>query len=115
MNTTPSNETEHHALRNIGVIIPAAGCGTRMETTQPKQFLTLSGELILIRTIRCFLEYSSNITVNVVLSADHIESARRRILSSFPDVPLNLLFFTIFNKNFSGNSVFHRFSPNFKK
>ncbi|RUM41712.1 MAG: bifunctional 2-C-methyl-D-erythritol 4-phosphate cytidylyltransferase/2-C-methyl-D-erythritol 2,4-cyclodiphosphate synthase [Desulfobulbus sp.] len=66
-----------------------------METTQPKQFLTLSGELILIRTIRCFLEYSSNITVNVVLSADHIESARKHILSSFPDVPLNQLFFTI--------------------
>ncbi len=41
--------------QKAGVILPAAGFGTRMESDQPKQFLELAGEPILIRTVKAFL------------------------------------------------------------
>ena len=43
------------------VIIVAGGIGTRMKTDRPKQFLELNGEPIIIRTIRCFLNFNPSI------------------------------------------------------
>ena len=40
-------------------IIPAAGEGTRMRTTSPKQFLSLAGVPILVHTLRKFSRCSS--------------------------------------------------------
>jgi 2-C-methyl-D-erythritol 4-phosphate cytidylyltransferase len=45
------------------VIIVAGGVGTRMKSDRPKQFLELNGEPIIIRTIRCFLNYNQSIGI----------------------------------------------------
>ncbi|WP_338055296.1 2-C-methyl-D-erythritol 4-phosphate cytidylyltransferase [Shimazuella alba] len=41
----------------IGVVIPAAGIGKRMNSTIPKQFLELSGKPILIHTLEVFQQH----------------------------------------------------------
>lgn len=61
-------------LRNqqkAGVILPAAGFGTRMESDQPKQFLELAGEPILIRTVKAFLGYPEIHCIALAVAADH--------------------------------------------
>lgn len=45
------------------VIIVAGGVGSRMKSDRPKQFLDLCGEPIIIRTIRCFLNYNPSIRI----------------------------------------------------
>jgi 2-C-methyl-D-erythritol 4-phosphate cytidylyltransferase len=45
------------------VIIVAGGIGSRMKSDRPKQFLDLGGEPIIVRTIRCFLNYNPLITI----------------------------------------------------
>ena len=40
----------------VGVIIPAAGRGSRLEGDQPKQFMDLNGKSILVRTVTHFLQ-----------------------------------------------------------
>lgn len=54
------------------VIIMAAGSGTRMGASMPKQFLKLEGKAILQRTIEVFLEACPGITVVTVLPEDFI-------------------------------------------
>jgi len=66
-----------------GVIIPAAGFGSRMGTAIPKQFLKLGGEPILIRTLRVFLHHPAMHSVVVALSAEHLETGKKQIFSSF--------------------------------
>lgn len=58
-----------------GVIIPAAGFGTRMKSRLPKQFLTLGGQPVLIRTVTAFLEHSQIQHIVVVLPEGHMNSA----------------------------------------
>lgn len=41
-------------MRNVGVVIPAAGKGLRMGAKSPKQFLSINGESILERSIALF-------------------------------------------------------------
>ena len=78
----------------VGVIIPAAGFGTRMKAALPKQFLELAGEPILVRTIRVFLTHPLVHSVVVALPAEHLESGRKQILSSFADTRQQQLIFT---------------------
>ena len=52
----------------VGVVIPAAGQGTRMGTARAKQFLELDGKPILVRTIECF--QSCNTVDNIVLAVE---------------------------------------------
>ena len=77
---------------SIGVVLPAAGFGSRMGTAVPKQFLELAGEPILVRTIRIFLSHPSIDVVAVVLPAEHLASAREQILARFADQRQQLLF-----------------------
>ncbi len=63
-----------------GVIIPAAGSGSRMGATVPKQFLSLAGEPILARTVRAFLQVDAVDTVVVVAPAPHEEQTRQLLL-----------------------------------
>ncbi len=60
-----------------GVVIPAAGSGARMGAAVPKQFLTLAGEPILVRTVRRFLLSDDVDTVVVVVPATHEEQTRQ--------------------------------------
>jgi 2-C-methyl-D-erythritol 4-phosphate cytidylyltransferase/2-C-methyl-D-erythritol 2,4-cyclodiphosphate synthase len=78
----------------IGVVLPAAGFGSRMGSTVPKQFLELAGESILIRTIRVFLDHPDVDVIAVVLPAEHIETARIQILDFFAGDQQQLLFTT---------------------
>jgi len=43
-------------MRSTGVIIPAAGTGSRMNSDRPKQFLDLAGQPVLVHTLRAFLD-----------------------------------------------------------
>ena len=66
-----------------GVIIPAAGFGSRMGTDIPKQFLDLAGEPILIRTLRVFLCHPAIHNVVVALPAEHLESGKKQLFAAF--------------------------------
>ena len=78
----------------VGVIIPAAGFGSRMKSNLPKQFLELAGEPILVRTLRVFLEHPLTRTVVVALPAEYLESGKKQILSCFDDGLQQQLIFT---------------------
>lgn len=54
------------------VIIAAGGTGTRMGTVLPKQFLSLQGEVIIIRTIKKFLEYKKDIFFVISLVKEYL-------------------------------------------
>jgi 2-C-methyl-D-erythritol 4-phosphate cytidylyltransferase len=45
------------------VIIVAGGIGSRMKSDRPKQFIELLGVPIIVRTIRCFLDYEPGISI----------------------------------------------------
>jgi 2-C-methyl-D-erythritol 4-phosphate cytidylyltransferase len=45
------------------VIIVAGGIGSRMKADRPKQFIEVGGQPIIVRTIRCFLEYNPGISI----------------------------------------------------
>lgn len=47
------------------VVIVAGGIGTRMKADRPKQFIEINGTPIIVKTIRCFLEYNPAIRVIV--------------------------------------------------
>ena len=48
-------------------IIVAGGSGSRMQTSQPKQFLPMGGEPVLLHTIRRFFNYDPALVLVVVL------------------------------------------------
>lgn len=60
MSTTP----------NIAVLIVAAGSGTRLNTSQPKQYLDLAGAPILHRCLTPFMTHPLINLVQVVISSD---------------------------------------------
>jgi 2-C-methyl-D-erythritol 4-phosphate cytidylyltransferase len=53
-------------------ILVAGGSGTRMQRPQPKQFLAIGGQPILMHTIRRFHEYNPDMQLVVVLPPDQI-------------------------------------------
>ncbi len=58
--------------RSKYVIIMAAGSGTRMGSSVPKQFIELEGKAILHKTIEVFLDACPDIKVITVLPQEHI-------------------------------------------
>jgi 2-C-methyl-D-erythritol 4-phosphate cytidylyltransferase/2-C-methyl-D-erythritol 2,4-cyclodiphosphate synthase len=85
---------QHTAVSQIGIIIPAAGFGTRMGANQPKQFLELVHRPILIHTIAAFLEHKSLPCIAVALPDSHFETAKNDILSFFAQRKEDRLLFT---------------------
>ncbi|MBJ7549349.1 2-C-methyl-D-erythritol 4-phosphate cytidylyltransferase [Marinomonas ostreistagni] len=57
-------------MTQFWVIIPAAGVGKRMASTQPKQYLMLNGKTILDTTIEKFLEHPQIAGIAVGVSPD---------------------------------------------
>lgn len=53
------------------MIIVAGGIGTRMKSDRPKQFIELLGEPIIIRTIRCFLAYNSEMQIIICVHRNY--------------------------------------------
>ena len=67
-----------------GVIIPAAGQGTRMGGREPKQFLDLDGMPILIRTVDAFLTIDEIHNLVVAAAADCLEKTISLCTRFFP-------------------------------
>ena len=57
--------------RDKYAIIMAAGSGSRMGASRPKQFLEINSKPILRHTIERFLEYDTSMGIIVVLPADY--------------------------------------------
>ena len=58
--------------RNKILIVMAAGSGTRMGSSTPKQFLDLGGKPVLRRTIETFVSADPDIKVITVLPKEHL-------------------------------------------
>ena len=69
------------------VIVMAAGSGTRMGASLPKQFIELDGKAILHRTIEVFLEACPDIKVITVLPQDHMDYWKKYCLKNNFDCP----------------------------
>lgn len=54
------------------VIITAGGTGHRMGSDIPKQFLTIHGEIILMKSIFAFYTYDNQISILLTLPEEHI-------------------------------------------
>jgi 2-C-methyl-D-erythritol 4-phosphate cytidylyltransferase len=63
----------------VFVILPAAGMGTRMAATQPKQFLTLAGVPILIHSLRAFAAVERVAEIVVAVRSNEIQRLREQI------------------------------------
>jgi len=51
-------------------VIPAAGIGTRMELTTPKQYLTLQGRALLEHVLQCFCDHPAIAGIVVALAPE---------------------------------------------
>lgn len=65
---------------SVGIIIPAAGSGSRMGAARPKQFLELAGMPVLARTLRVFLDHPKVDAVIAVLPPEQLQSGAALIL-----------------------------------
>jgi 2-C-methyl-D-erythritol 4-phosphate cytidylyltransferase len=64
-------------------VIVAAGAGIRMGETIPKQFLLINNKPVLYYTVRAFLNAFADISIILVLPADHMEMGREIIDAYF--------------------------------
>jgi len=71
-------------------IIVAGGAGVRMGNAQPKQFLEIEGEPIIIHSLRAFVAAFSDIQLTVVLPINHFQEGAALIASRF-DYPVQLV------------------------
>lgn len=65
-------------MRDLGLVLPAAGVGRRMGSRVHKPFLDLGGEPILLRTLRCFARFPGMAARVLVLHEDDIPWVTRR-------------------------------------
>ena len=70
-------------MPSAAVIIPAAGSGTRMGLSQPKQYHHLAGAPILIHTIRAFVAASASINRIIVVVPQDFIAETRRLLTEY--------------------------------
>lgn len=68
--------------RQAAAIIPAAGSGTRMNASLPKQYLELAGKPIIIHTVTAFHRHPEIARIIVVVPEDRIDSTRE-LLNDF--------------------------------
>ena len=57
----------------MGVVVVAAGQGSRLGGDRPKQFLPVGGVPVLLRAVRPFLDHPEVARVVVVLAAAHVD------------------------------------------
>lgn len=67
-----------------GLIVPAAGTGTRMKSTLPKQLLNLAGIPIIARAILPFLEIKAITTIIVVVHPSHEQAIKDVLFIHLP-------------------------------
>lgn len=66
-------------VMQVFAILPAAGVGTRMAASQPKQFLELNGLPILIHSLRAFAAVPRIATIFVAVRPTEIERVRAQV------------------------------------
>jgi len=66
-------------VMQVFVVLPAAGLGTRMAASQPKQFLELRGLPILIHSLRAFAAVPRVTAIYVAVRASDIERVQAQI------------------------------------
>jgi len=66
-------------MTQAAAIIPAAGSGTRMQASLPKQYLQLSGRPILIHSIAAFDNCAEIDRIVVAVAPDHLHSTRHLV------------------------------------
>jgi 2-C-methyl-D-erythritol 4-phosphate cytidylyltransferase/2-C-methyl-D-erythritol 2,4-cyclodiphosphate synthase len=79
---------------DLGVILPAAGCGSRMGAAQPKQFLELAGMPVLVRTVLVFLNHPAVSAVVTVLPLKQLEFVQELLHPYLNPVQQENLLFT---------------------
>ncbi len=72
-------------MAEIGVVIAAAGQGSRMGKKINKQFLDLLGKPILYHTIKSFLDWERRVKLAIVLHPDEIEYFKKNLLPLFSE------------------------------
>lgn len=70
-------------MKKIAIIV-AAGSGTRMQASQPKQFLTLEEQPLLWHTLHAFCTAFDDMEIILVLAQDYLE-AGQKIATDFAD------------------------------
>ncbi len=76
----PDQTTNH----SIWAIVPAAGIGRRMQSTTPKQYLTLNGHPVLEHTINALLQNENIAGLVIALQADDAYFSDIKITSEKP-------------------------------
>jgi 2-C-methyl-D-erythritol 4-phosphate cytidylyltransferase len=69
-------------------VIVAGGSGLRMGHETPKQFLPVGEVPLLIHTIRAFTKAFSDLSVVLVLPAEHMQKGQEMVSSFMPDAPV---------------------------
>jgi 2-C-methyl-D-erythritol 4-phosphate cytidylyltransferase len=65
--------------QRIGVVIPAAGIGNRMRTSQPKQFMSLLGKPVLVHTLEAFHQIPEIDTMVITVTEDSQSMVRKMV------------------------------------
>lgn len=65
-------------MKKIAIIV-AAGNGSRMNASMPKQFMLLHGKPILCYTVQAFLEAFDDLSIILVLPEDHLAKGQEII------------------------------------
>ena len=79
-------------MKNVSVIVVAAGYGTRMNSSIPKQFLNLGNHTVLYYSIRRFLSLPSVIEIIIVSPPDSLHS--KHLQNSIPprtSIPITII------------------------
>lgn len=63
----------------IAVVIPAGGVGLRLGRHTPKQFITVGGEPLLVRTVRHFARHPGVVAIAVAAPEAHLARTRRLV------------------------------------
>ena len=74
-------------MSEIGVLIAAAGRGSRMGKKINKQFLNILGKPIIYHTIMSFLDWQRDFELNIVLHPDEIDYFKKNVAPLFLDYP----------------------------
>lgn len=73
----------------IYAIIPAGGIGKRMKTQQPKQFLTLHGKPVLVRTLQALAK--TGLIEKFIIPAVDLVYTRKVIRADLPDIDFTVV------------------------
>ncbi|MFW6001448.1 MAG: 2-C-methyl-D-erythritol 4-phosphate cytidylyltransferase [Halanaerobium sp.] len=78
-------------MKNIGIVIPAAGQGRRMGKNLNKQFLNLLGKPILYHTIKSFVDWGKAAEIVVVLNKEEFDHFDLKIKRFFSDMNTRII------------------------